>query len=72
MAPSTASATNQRIMIGPNSRPTRSVPRRWIANNIAMMTSVTGSTARSKFGFRISMPSTALSTEMAGVINASQ
>ena len=36
MAPSTASTTNHRIMMGPNSRPTRAVPRRWIANNATM------------------------------------
>ena len=44
-------STNHSIMMGPNSRPTRAVPRRWIANNATMTPSVTGSTARSKSGF---------------------
>ena len=59
-------------MIGPNSRPTRSVPRRWIANSTTTMSSVTGTTARVMSGSSSSRPSTAPSTEIAGVMSASQ
>ena len=72
IAPSTASVANHRIITGPNNRPTRSVPRRWIANNATITPSVTGNTALWNCGSRISRPSTALNTEIAGVINASQ
>ena len=58
--------------MGPNNRPTRSVPRRWIANSATMTPSVTGMHGASKSGSSIAMPSTALSTEIAGVISASQ
>ena len=35
-------------MIGPNTRPTRSVPRFWTTNRMTMTTSGTDSTAREK------------------------
>ena len=59
-------------MIGPNMPPTRAVPRRWNMNSAVMITTVTGTTALSNSGFKISRPSTAESTEIAGVISASQ
>ncbi len=58
--------------MGANSRPTRSVPRCWIANSSTMIASVTGTTMRVMPGLSSSRPSTAPSTEMAGVISASQ
>ena len=42
--PSAAMTMNQRTMIGPNNRPTRCVPWRWIANTPIRMTTVTGTT----------------------------
>ena len=55
-------------MIGPNSRPTRCVPCRWIAKTPIRMTTVIGTTYGSKSGVATFSPSTAPSTEMAGVI----
>ena len=55
-------------MIGPNSRPTRSVPCRWIANTPSRMPTVAGTTYGSKSGVATFRPSIALSTVMAGVI----
>ena len=49
-----ASVRNQSTMIGPNMRPTRSVPRRWIANRTTMTPSVTGNTARGEIRSRAS------------------
>ena len=72
MAPRIASVANHSSMMGPNNRPTRAVPLRWMANNTTITPSVTGSTARSNFGSSTVRPSTALNTEIAGVINASQ
>ena len=71
-APDTASATNHTTMIGPKARPTFAVPLRWIQNSTTITARVTGITARLKVGSSSSRPSTALSTEMAGVIRASQ
>ncbi len=72
MTPRLAITRNQKIITGPNSRPTRAVPRFWMKNNRASTASVTGITAFSKSGSSISSPSTALNTEIAGVISASQ
>ncbi len=72
MTPSTPSVTNQTTMIGPNNPPTRAVPRFWSTNSAAMISSVTGKIACSNFGFSSSRPSTALNTEIAGVIMPSQ
>ena len=66
--PSTASTTNHAHMTGPNRIPTLAVPRFWIANSARMMTSVTGTTNGCSAGAITSSPSTAPSTEMAGVI----
>ena len=61
-------ATNQAIMTGPNSRPTAAVPRRWTANSSTMITAVRGTTSSSSAGSITFTPSTAESTEIAGVI----
>ena len=66
--PSTARTANQSIMTGPNTRPTRSVPRRWKENSRTRTTMVIGITARWRTGAATSKPSTADSTEIAGVI----
>ena len=60
-------------MIGPNSPPTRAVPRCWNANNATMMPSVIGSTMRCELGIeQLETLDGADSTEIAGVISASQ
>jgi hypothetical protein len=67
-----AITTNHRIMTGPNSLPTLAGPRFWMRNNSTSTTSVTGTTSALSFGSNSSRPSTALRTEIAGVISASQ
>ncbi len=54
-------------MIGANSRPTVVVPWRWIANSPATTAIVQGRMIDDKLGAATSMPSTADSTEIAGV-----
>ena len=71
ITPSKARVPNQISMIGPKSRPILAVPRLWIRNSPTMMTSVIGITYGSNSGVAILSPSTALSTEMAGVITPS-
>src|SRR4051794_40962333 len=66
--PDTASTVNQTPITGPNSRPTAPVPKRWIANRNVMITSVIGTTSDSSDGAATLRPSTADSTEIAGVI----
>ena len=61
-------ATNQAIITGPNSRPTAAVPRRWTANSTTMITAVRGTISSSSPGSITFTPSTADSTEIAGVI----
>src|SRR6185437_10678236 len=71
-APVIARTRNQTIMTGPNRLATLAVPRLWkkkSTNNTAM---VTGITYCAKPGLTSSRPSTALNTETAGVIRASQ
>ncbi|MCY1221822.1 hypothetical protein D9M72_338910 [compost metagenome] len=58
-------------MIGPNSLPMVAVPWRWIRNSAARITSVIGITNCDSCGAAISSPSTADSTEIAGVMTAS-
>lgn len=70
-APSSASTTNQTIMTGPNARPITAVPQRCTANSTVRITSPSGTTQVPSCGFTVSSPSTALSTEMAGVMNES-
>ena len=62
---------NQISVIGPNHRETLPVPRTWMANRPIRMAVVSGSTKRPKLGEASSSPSTADSTEMAGVMMAS-
>ncbi len=55
-------------MTGPNSRPTAPVPKRWMTNNAVRIVSAIGTTSESSDGETTSSPSTADSTEIAGVI----
>ena len=64
--------TNQSTMIGPKRRPIFSVPRRWMANRATRIPSVPGTTNRCMSASMIESPSTAPSTEIAGVMSASQ
>ena len=59
---------NHRVITGPNSRPTRAVPTRWAVNRTTMITSVIGMTSSPRLGSTTRRPSTAESTEIAGVI----
>ncbi|MCY1308667.1 hypothetical protein D9M70_586940 [compost metagenome] len=67
-APSPARARNHSTITGPNSLPIRSVPCFWIRNRPTNTTSDTGTTQCSMPSKAISSPSTADSTEIAGVI----
>ena len=69
--PVAASTTNHTTMTGPNSRPIRWVPKRCTRNSTATMAIPIGSTTLCADGATTSMPSTADSTEMAGVIRLS-
>ena len=66
--PSSASAENQMINIGPKTRPIFAVPKRWIENRPINMPIVIGMTKGVKAAVTSSSPSSALSTEIAGVI----
>ena len=55
-------------MTGPKSKPTRVVPRFWIRNRPTRMVMASGMTQRSNAGLTVVSPSTADSTEIAGVI----
>ena len=66
--PQAPMATNQTIITGPNSRPTAAVPRRCTANSTTMITAVIGTISSSSDGSTTLSPSTAESTEIAGVI----
>ena len=70
--PKTASVVNQTSITGPNTEPTRAVPKRCSENSTARMIKVRGTTNGSDPGAAILSPSTALSTEIAGVIMPSQ
>ena len=59
---------NHTIMIGPNQRPMTAVPLRWKVNSSTMITAVTGMMNVSRSGLIVLTPSTAESTEIAGVI----
>ena len=61
-------ATNQAIITGPKNRPTAAVPCRWTENSATMITAVIGTIHSSKSGSMTLRPSTADSTEIAGVI----
>jgi len=62
---------NHAAITGPNRNPTAPLPFLWIANNATRITAADGTTYGVTAGSAISSPSTALSTEMAGVIMAS-
>ena len=59
---------NQTIITGPKTRPTAAVPRRCTANSATMITAVIGTIRSSNDGLTTLSPSTADSTEIAGVI----
>ena len=69
--PSTPITTNQTTITGPNTRPTLRVPRHCIANSITITTTQIGSTYCCNSGAETSRPSTADSTDIAGVITPS-
>jgi acyl-CoA reductase-like NAD-dependent aldehyde dehydrogenase len=60
-----------RVITGPKNDATRAVPRDCTVNNATRMITVSGTTYFCSGGAAISKPSTADSTEMAGVISAS-
>jgi hypothetical protein len=70
-SPAAPIARNHSIMIGPNTFPTRSVPRRCTANSNARTIKVIGSTSPETMGEATSIPSTADSPEIAGVMTLS-
>ena len=61
-------AVNHKIMTGPKNRPTVAVPRRCTRNSPTMMTAVIGTIHSVSRGSMTLRPSTAESTEIAGVI----
>ncbi len=61
-------ATNQHSITGPNILPIVPVPRDWMRNNSIRIATVIGTTAGPSAGASPFNPSTALRTEMAGVI----
>ena len=69
--PSTPMTTNHTTITGPNTREIRSVPRRWTRNSTTRIATATGITHDSNAVVATSKPSTALSTEIAGVIRPS-
>lgn len=71
VTPSTASTTNQVTVTGPNTLPTFAVPKRWVANSDTSTSTVIGTIQLCNCGATTSRPSTADSTEMAGVITPS-
>jgi hypothetical protein len=66
--PSTAIIANQITITGPNTAPTLAVPCFWNRNSRIRIITVAGTTARSMAGAASETPSTAPSTEMAGVM----
>ncbi len=69
--PSSPITVNHRIMIGPNTLAMPAVPRCWTANRAIRITTEIGITQSANAGVATSKPSTADSTEIAGVINPS-
>ena len=59
---------NHTAITGPNRLPTTPVPKRWIANSAVSTAIVIGSTSDARLGTATFSPSTADSTEIAGVI----
>ncbi len=68
LAPITPIAVNHTAMTGPNMRPTAPVPSRCTRNRQTMIAAVIGTTRSASDGAATLTPSTAESTEMAGVI----
>ena len=58
---------NQIKTMGPKSTPTLPVPNLWMANKVARMPTASGTAQCASMGALTESPSTALSTEMAGV-----
>ena len=71
LTPSTASTANHRSVTGPKKRPMPAVPFFCTANRANRMTSVSGITPACSRGESTSRPSTADSTEIAGVMTPS-
>ena len=71
MRPVTAMNRNHTSITGPKMPPIRAVPRRWTRKRTPRMTQVTGTTSGSAALVTTLSPSTAESTEMAGVITPS-
>jgi hypothetical protein len=69
--PSTPSVVNHTSMTGPKTLPTAPVPRRCTKNSATRMPTAIGMTKSWSLGSTTPSPSTALSTEMAGVITPS-
>src|SRR3546814_9014423 len=69
--PSAASARNHMPVTGPNTLPTFSVPNRWLANSATSTSTVNGTIQLLNCGATTSRPSSADSTEIAGVITPS-
>ena len=69
--PSSAMTMNQTIMTGPNARPIFSVPKRCPPNKTRRMTTAIGMTKGLNVSVTTLTPSSALSTEMAGVMTPS-
>ena len=69
--PSAAIVLNQTTITGPKSLPISPVPRRWIAKSATRMAQVSGTTRCDSRGLTFASPSTALRTEIAGVITPS-
>ena len=66
--PRTAIVVNQMPIAGPNSTPTLPVPNRWMQNSTVSTASEIGITSLDRLGDATFRPSTADSTEIAGVI----
>ena len=66
--PNAPTTRNQTNMIGPNRRPTVAVPSRCSMNSTTRIAEAIGTTRCSSDGAATSTPSTADSTEIAGVI----
>ena len=67
-SPSSAMLPNQASITGPKIRPMKPVPFAWTRNSTTRIATVIGSTAGPRCGASTFSPSTALSTEIAGVI----
>jgi len=70
-APIAAMDANHSTVTGPNTRPTFAVPKRCETNSRTRITTDSGTMNCSRCGAATSMPSTAPSTDTAGVITPS-